>query len=297
MRLSQLIERNRRHSDAPYILLLECALPTGITLRFARDTQSHVWPRTGSECGTLFLPFDAVSYAAQNVGDAGVTLCIQGSWRGYVALEVLQHDGAWCEITRYTKPCEESFEATAGSTFRLQAGADFRGKAHCHIGALAMPLWQKMAFDFDDFKTGQDARRGTVTISVSNASGLPLAYVDELEDWRKLHGRKPASIRLLVVNTALLDDPEPVMQLSFVDCGISCPAPMDTVKFVLGARNIWSWPLMRKVMQQYCGWKRTSECPHVAECDHTLTTCRDIYNNVNQFGGFPMVGKGALYGS
>ena len=46
-KLSQLIERNRRHSDTPYILLLECALPNGVTLRFARDTQSWVWPLTG----------------------------------------------------------------------------------------------------------------------------------------------------------------------------------------------------------------------------------------------------------
>ena len=32
-KLSQLIERNRRHSDTPYILLLECALPNGVTLQ------------------------------------------------------------------------------------------------------------------------------------------------------------------------------------------------------------------------------------------------------------------------
>lgn len=32
-KLSQLIERNRRHSESPYILLLEAVLPSGVTLR------------------------------------------------------------------------------------------------------------------------------------------------------------------------------------------------------------------------------------------------------------------------
>lgn len=36
-KLSQLIERNRRHSESPYILLLEAALPSGVTLYPCRD--------------------------------------------------------------------------------------------------------------------------------------------------------------------------------------------------------------------------------------------------------------------
>ena len=219
-----------------------------------------------------------------------------GKWRGHVGLDARQADGSWSEVVSYTQRVEESHDVPPGA-YRLCAREDFRAKAACHLGPLSMPLWQSMAFDFDEFKSGQGARRGTLTISVSNASGLPLKYVDELEDWRKKNGRLNAKVRLMVVNTGLLDDPEPTMRLDFVDCGISCPAPMDTIQFVLGARNIWSWPLMRKVMQQYCSWKRPDECPHVAECDHTLTACRNIYGRQSLFGGFPMVGKGALYGS
>ena len=292
-KLSQLIERNRRHSDTPYILLLECALPNGVTLRFARDTQSWVWPLTGSVHGDLTYPGHSLEFAA---GDAGLTLCVLGKWRGHVGLDARQADGSWSEGVSYTQRVEESHDVPPGA-YRLCAREDFRAKAACHLGPLSMPLWQSMAFDFDEFKSGQGARRGTLTISVSNASGLPLKYVDELEDWRKKNGRLNAKVRLMVVNTGLLDDPEPTMRLDFVDCGISCPAPMDTIQFVLGARNIWSWPLMRKVMQQYCSWKRPDECPHVAECDHTLTACRNIYGRQSLFGGFPMVGKGALYGS
>lgn len=292
-RLSQLIERNRRHSETPYILLLECALPNGVTLRFARDTRSWVWPLTGSAHGELAFPGDAVEFTTD---EPGLTLCVLGTWRGHVGLDALRPDGSWSEVVSYVQHVEESHDLPPG-TYRLHAREDFRARAACHLGPLSLPLWQSMAFDFDEFKSGQDARRGTLTISVSNASGLPLKYVDELEDWRKQNGRLSAKIRLMAVNTGLLDDPEPTLKLEFVDCGISCPAPMDTIRFVLGARNIWNWPLMRKVMQQYCGWKRPEECPHVAGCDHTLTACRDRYGNTAKFGGFPMVGKGALYGS
>lgn len=67
---------------------------------------------------------------------------------------------------------------------------------------------------------------------------------------------------------------------------------MDTIQFVLGARNIWSWPLMRKVMQQYCSWKRPDECPHVAECDHTLTAAGTSTGGNPLFGGFRWWARG-----
>lgn len=291
-RLSQLIERNRRHSESPYILLLEAVLPSGVTLRFARDPQSWVWPLAGSGHSQFTFPGDSVQYTTTNK----ITVSIFGRWKGTIGLDALQADGTWKEYTTYLQRIEESHDLPDG-TYRLQARTDFRGKAMVWIGDLSLPLWQAMNFDFNNFKSGEGARRGTLTISVSNVSGLPLKYVDELEDWRKKNGRLSAKIRLLVVNTGLLDDPEPTMQLKFVDCGISCPAPMDTVQFILGSRDVYSWQLMRKIMQQYCSWKRLEDCKYVDQCDHTLSTCRDKFNYTINFGGFPMLGKGPLYGS
>ena len=91
-KLSQLIERNRRHSDTPYILLLECALPNGVTLRFARDTQSWVWPLTGSVHGDLTYPGHSLEFTTE---EAGLTLCVLGKWRGHVGLDARQADGSW----------------------------------------------------------------------------------------------------------------------------------------------------------------------------------------------------------
>ena len=146
-KLSQLIERNRRHSDTPYILLLECALPNGVTLRFARDTQSWVWPLTGSVHGDLTYPGHSLEFAA---GDAGLTLCVLGKWRGHVGLDARQADGSWSEVVSYTQRVEESHDVPPGA-YRLCAREDFRAKAACHLGPLSMPLWQSMAFDFDEF--------------------------------------------------------------------------------------------------------------------------------------------------
>lgn len=206
-KLSQLIERNRRHSESPYILLLEAVLPSGVTLRFARDPHSWVWPTIGAGHGQFIFPGDSVEYTTANA----ITVSIFEKWKGTIGLDALQPDGTWKEYTAYLQRIEESHDLPDG-TYRLQARTDFRGKAQAWIGDLSLPLWQAMNFDFDDFKSGEGARRGTLTISVSNVSGLPLKYVDELEDWRKKYGRISAQIRLLVVNSGLLDDPEPTMQ-------------------------------------------------------------------------------------
>ena len=292
MKFSQLVESSKRHAKEPYLFFLETKLPSGITLRFARDRQSWVWPLTGSSHATLTFPADACVFSTQN----NLALAVQGGFVGHIALEQQLDDGTWAEITRYSRRIEENVTVDNG-TFRLCAAADFRGTAKVHLGDAAMPLWQAMAFEFDDFKSGEGARRGTLNVSISNASGIALKYIDELEDWRKKHGRYSVQCRFLVVNAGLLDDPEPFKELSLTDTQISCPPPMDKVVFTLGSRNVWAWTLNRKIMATYCSWKRKEECPHVAECNHSIDACRTIFKNTMNFGGFPMMGRGALFGA
>lgn len=122
-RLSQLIERNRRHSESPYILLLEAALPSGVTLRFARDPQSWVWPLAGSGHSQFTFPGDSVQYTTTNK----ITVSIFGRWKGTIGLDALQPDGTWKEYTTYLQRIEESHDLPDG-TYRLQARADFSRK-------------------------------------------------------------------------------------------------------------------------------------------------------------------------
>lgn len=295
MRLRQIIATNTRHSKDPLVFMLEAALPTGVTLRFVRDTHSLVYPTTGSSAAVLSFPYDICEFATTN----NLTIAIQGKFTGAIVLEqsvLAEYGGSvWEEVTRYTGRIEESRPADNGR-YRLRAATNFRGKAQCNLGDASMPLWQAMAFDFDDFKSGEGARRGTISVNVSNASGLVLRYVEELEDWRKKNGRFSVNCRMLVVNTGQLENPVPLKELSFTDSQISCPPPMDKVSFTLGSRNIWAFTINRKIMAHYCSYKTKVECPHVAECNHSLNACRDQFNYTDHFGGFPMLRRGALFG-
>lgn len=301
--LAQIRERNRRQSPHAYLIFLEVALPTGRTLRLARDPQSWVWPRGDAVTANLTTPGSALTYTLASAGSLTFSvLSPDDSWQGTIALERQTAPDAWFEVATFARRTEDTLLAQPAGTYRLVARPGFSGTARAILGGPTTHLWQAMAFEHDEWKEGEGARRATATITISNASGLPAHYVEELEDWRKQHGRASCKARLLVVSTGLMDDPEPTYQLSLVDVGISIPAPMDKVHFVLGTANTMARMVpRRRMMRDSCSWQRTTECPHVANCNHTLTRCREITLTLDAarmeyFGGFPFLGKGALYG-
>jgi len=298
--LQEIIERNRRHGGSPYLIFFEAALPTGRTLRIARDPQSWVWPLDGATVQQFTAPEQTAVFTLAAAGT--LTFSVGGGeWTGTVLLERDEGGGAWFEVAQFTRRSEGQMDAQPAGTYRLRSGAGFAGETRGILAGGSAKLWQAGNFEQEDWREGEGAQSASLTISVSNVSGLPRRYVDELEDWRKRHGRASCSIRILCVNTALLHRPDPVQELRLIDVGMSCPAPMQQVRFMLGVPKTFDRQVpRRRFMRDYCTWQRAEDCPHVAVCDHTLTRCKEISDTIDAgridfFGGFPFIGKGALY--
>ena len=297
--MAQIIERNRRHGGAPYIILLDVELPTGKHIRAARDVVSHVWPRQDADTQTLAEAGDAATYELAAYGE--LTYSLTGEWAGTVALE--RADGeAWDTVGTFTGRAEDTMAGQAAGTYRLVAREGFAGSCRAIVGGPECLLWQAMNFDHELWREGEGARAGALVLTIFNAGGVPQQYVEELEDWRKANGRAPCNVRLLVVNTALLDEAEPVRELQFVDAGIAIPPPMSHVRISLGVPRTFARRVPRGIiMRDYCRWQREEQCPHVAICRHTLAHCKEITETleagrIEYFGGFPFMGGGALYG-
>lgn len=149
-------------------------------------------------------------------------------------------------------------------------------------------IWNHIWFDFDDIQEGGGEAQ-ELTMRVSNVSGAMLRHVEQLEDYRKVHGREPIPMRLINVNSNLLAQAEPEAEYWFEEHGIDVPEPMRWVLVTVGADRLFGkvFPA-RSVLTGYCPWTQVEECPHVATCDRNLATCRGTYINSVIFGGFPV---------
>lgn len=204
--IESIIERNRRYSDGAYIFLLEISLPTGTTLRLARNTEDIEWP--------------------------------------------------------------------AGSG----------------------TVWQRFNFDFDEMDESSKGELREVTLRVSNVSRALMRYAEELEEYRKVNGRESLPLRLICVNSNLLDQEEPEGEWEFEDRGIDFPAPMKFMEVRIGADDLFGKPVpRRRHIRDYCSWEVAEECPYVATCDRNISTCRSSFSNSENFGGFPVVEEGGIY--
>jgi phage-related protein len=183
----------------------------------------------------------------------------------------------------------------SGETIRICRNPEQTGEIEWPMGS--GQVWQEFAFEFDDIDETSKAETRQLTLKVANASGVIMQYVEDLEDWRKVHGREPCTIRLIAVNAGLLDQAEPEAEFWFEDKGVSSPPPMKWVIFRVGTMDVFSRSIpRRRILRDYCSWETTDQCQHVATCDRTLRTCRDVYNFSVNFGGFPVVERGAIYG-
>ena len=297
--LAALIERNRIHSDNAYIFLAEIALPSGTTLRLAADPQSWVWPNADAAQGMLADTDDSVSFSLPSGG--ALTALVDSGFGGTVYLQRQTGPTTWFTMATFTARATEELTGLVPGTYRLVAHSDFTGECNAVLAGAGSHVWQSFNFDFDSYREGEDARRATLQLKVSNANMAVMRYVEQLEDWRKANGRFPCTLRLLCVNTALLDEDTPTGEFWFEDQRISCPAPMDWVFFEVGSPNLWARTVpARRVIRNFCAWRTTDECPHIASCDHSLTNCRAIAATIDPgrteyFGGVPFVGDGAHY--
>ena len=297
--LAALIERNRIHSDNAYIFLAEIALPSGTTLRLAADPQSWVWPNTDAAQGMLADPGDSVSFSLPS--DGALTALVDSGFGGTVYLQRQTGATTWFTMATFATRATEELTGLVPGTYRLVAHSDFTGECNAVLAGAGSHVWQSFNFDFDSYREGEDARRATLQLKVSNANMAVMRHVEQLEDWRKANGRFPCTLRLLCVNTALLDEDTPTGEFWFEDQRISCPAPMDWVFFEVGSPNLWARTVpARRVIRNFCAWRTTDECPHIASCDHSLTNCRTIAATIDpgrteHFGGVPFVGDGAHY--
>lgn len=156
-------------------------------------------------------------------------------------------------------------------------------------------VWPKFWFDFDDIQEGGGETQ-EVVLRVSNVGGAMLRYCEMLEDYRKTHGREPVPLRLVSVNSKLLDQEEPEAELYFEEHGIEIPPPMQFVLITIGADRLFGKVFPRRpILPTFCGWTTTEECPYAGVCDHTLTTCRSTYARSEYFGGFPVTGIAGAY--
>lgn len=306
--LAQIKERNRRHGGSPYLLFLEVALPNGKFIRAARDPQSWVWPLAGATVQQLDAPGAAAVFVLAAAG--AVTFSVgdgePAGWSGTVLLQRNNGTDAapdWFTVSTIAGREEDQLLSQPAATYRLLAGPDFAGSVRAILGDGSCKLWQAMNFTQEVWKEGEGARAGSLTLTIFNTGGVPQQYVEELEDWRKANGRVPCDVALFVVNTGLLDDPEPTKSMTFIDRAVSIPAPGTHVHITLGVPMTFDRLSPRGIlMRDYCRWQRPDQCQYVAQCNHTISGCKFVTQTldptrIQYFGGFPFMGGGALYGS
>lgn len=296
--LSEIIERNRTHSEHPYIVLAELALPDGTTIRLARDPRSWAWPNIDATTGTLSAPADTIAYTLREYGAVTVSLDA-GIDAGTIELQ-RQAGTTWETVASFTKPDAVQIDAQPAATYRLIAGELFEGEVRGIISGPGSHIWQAFNFDLGQYREGEGARRATLQLRVSNANGIALRWMEQLEDWRKANGREPVGCRLIIVNTNLLAEAAPTAEYVFQDASISCAPPMDWIAIEVGGPDVWGAVIGRRILRDYCTWRQVEDCPHVRTCDHTLTRCREIAASLDPgrnelFGGVPFCGKGAHY--
>lgn len=292
--LAEIIERNRQYSGNAYLVFAEIALPNGTTLRLARDPQSWAWPNTNASLGQLTKPGDTITHTLATASDITISLDV-GHESGTVQLQRSDGKGGWIVVASLTRPDAVAISNQPAGSYRLLAMPDYAGSARGIISGAGSYIWQAFNFDMGDYREGEGARRATLQLRVSNASGMALRYMEELEDWRKVNGREPCTVRIIVVNVGLLAQAQPTAEYRFQDMSISCEPPMDWICIDVGSPNVWGKPVGRRILRDFCTWKYVEDCPHVRVCNHTLTACRATYNNAINFGGVPFCGKGAHY--
>lgn len=130
-----------------------------------------------------------------------------------------------------------------------------------------------------------------ITISLANVSRLIQAYLEDYD----LRGKK-VSIKIVWSNH--LDDADNYTEdIYYID---TYTADEQNVVLTLTSKfDVLETELpSRMFLRNFCTWKfKSTECGYTggaASCNKTLTTCRNLQNNL-RFGGFPSIPSKRVY--
>lgn len=150
--------------------------------------------------------------------------------------------------------------------------------------------WGAFPFELDEISDKSVAEVPQVVVRVGNASRAMVPYLEGTA------GGVGAEVTIRVVHSKHLDL---AAVAEFIFMVNSVKVDSQWVTFTLGAHN----PFRRRFPQHrfiknYCRWRfKSAECGYtgsLSTCGKTLTECRSR-NNSRRFGGFPSVGRGAVY--
>ncbi|WP_430735515.1 hypothetical protein [Halodesulfovibrio aestuarii] len=291
--LSQCIERNRTHSEHSYVLLAKLTLPDGEEIRLARNPHSLLYP---SSKGVQQYVEQAADVLSLTNSDAEyVEASVTGDFTGEILFQYF-YFGLWRTVETFVEPASTTFAAYHDTPYRLLVSRLDAGRPFCVLSEQG-GLWQAMDFLPGDIEESDTYETRGLSLTIGNGGGAMQPYLEQLDAWRKVHGNEFVQIDLLVVNTGLLDDPEPVGEWHFIDDGISLPAPMNKCEIKLGIDDVGTAPIpARTINRDFCHWRTREQCPYYALCNHTLAMCRADYHRSDYIGAFPTVEQGGVYG-
>jgi len=207
----------------------------------------------------------------------------------YLEKNALSSTGAWLVLLE--------IKTVGGTTFRIvQNTEDVTWPVNDGNEYIAFP------FELDEIGETSKGEVPQVVIKVSNVSRVMQTHMEE-ED-----GMVDAEITLRVVHsthvtTASLGGgvhnatPEVTLNLDILDSG----ADSLWASFILGANNPFRMRFPKnRVMKNFCKHKifKGGRCQYTGDevdCNRALTTCRNIMNNSENFGGAPGVGRKGVY--
>jgi lambda family phage minor tail protein L len=130
-------------------------------------------------------------------------------------------------------------------------------------------------------------------LQISNITQTVQAYVEEN------NGLTGTTVTLRVVHSQYLENTLPELEEVFTVQSTTCDSKWIT--FYLGSeRSIQIRFPFRRVLKNFCAWRdqyKGIECGYagsLAECDGTLTSCRERDNEA-RYGGEPSIPEGGLY--
>lgn len=149
--------------------------------------------------------------------------------------------------------------------------------------------WVAFPFEIDALTGNNQGEIPSVKLRISNANRLLQQYIEQF------NGGVNAIVRLIVVNSAYLDDSDNIaLEMSFDVLSSECSSQW--ISLTLGAPNPLRkrYPLYRAIAN-HCNWKfKSRECNYVGPdttCERTLTACRQKLNSKRYGGRFGLNGR------
>ena len=158
-------------------------------------------------------------------------------------------------------------------------------------------LWQAIQFEIDEIQMGTDGEVPQVELRIANPNRIIEPYIDQYDSYIKKYGFSPITVRLIVVNSAHLENTSPVTEHIFE---LKTPqSNAQWVTFTLGASNPFDIRFPKdRLLKTHCRFRfRDARCAYKGgdkTCTHTLSDCRKKKNS-ERFGGYVGIGKSGVY--